>query len=235
MKRNDIIIWYRFYVWDGESVDKMFEPLTYSSHRDFVDAFNEAWTEYNGQHQDYDIVDYEYIDERAAFQIYDDSKIWDSYNNIFDLSKEYGISVDTLFAVAGYWSIEVLEDVMENAYEGEYDYPSMRNFAYYIVEEELLNEDHYEWYFDYAHFGRELKWDYSLEMLVEEYDYSVSEAEELMDMRDDEFAEWYIEGIGDVSDLGVETIKTYFDYAKLERNLEAEGYLEINGHIFRPY
>ena len=206
MKRNDIIIWYRFYVWDGESIDKMFEPLTYSSHRDFVDAFNEAWTEYNGQHQDYDIVDYEYIDERAAFQIYDDSKIWDSYNNIFDLSKEYGISVDTLFAVAGYWSIEVLEDVMENAYEG---------------------------YFNYANFGRELSWDID-DMLID-MDYSHEEAEEITNMRDEDLAEWYIDMMGGLEVLGQETLSSYLDYRKIEQSLEAEGYLDINGYIFRPY
>lgn len=231
MKRNDIIIWYRFYVWDGESIDKMFEPLTYSSHRDFVDAFNEAWTEYNGQHQDYDIVDYEYIDERAAFQIYDDSKIWDSYNNIFDLSKEYGISVDTLFAVAGYWSIEVLEDVMENAYEGEHN--NMFDFAVYLVEEELLNKDHYEWYFNYANFGRELSWDID-DMLID-MDYSHEEAEEITNMRDEDLAEWYIDMMGGLEVLGQETLSSYLDYRKIEQSLEAEGYLDINGYIFRPY
>ena len=233
MNKDDIIIWYRFYLWDGESVDKMFEPLTYSSHRDFVDAFNEAWTEYSNQDQDYDIVDYEHIDERAAYGMYDDSKVWDGYNSLFDLTKEYGVSTDVMFElVSGYgWGIEQLEDVMENAYEGEHN--NMFDFAVYLVEEELLNKDHYEWYFDYANFGRELSWDID-DMLID-MDYSHEEAEEITNMRDEDLAEWYIDMIGGLEDLGQETLSNYLDYRKIEQSLEAEGYLDINGYIFRPY
>jgi len=237
MNKDDIIVWYRFYLWDGKSVDKSFEPLTYSSHSNFVDAFDEAWTEYSNKDQDYDIVDYDYLDQTAAWGMYDDKNVWDAYNNLFDLAKEYGLKPETMFSLVDYgWGIEQLEDVMENAYEGEYDgYAPLRDFAHYLVDEELLNEDHYGFYFDYEHFGRELKWDYSVEMFVEDYDYSVSEAEDMMDMRDEDFAEWYIDGIGDIDDLGIETIKMYFDFQKLERSLEGEGYYEIDGHIFRPY
>jgi hypothetical protein len=41
--------------------------------------------------------------------------------------------------------------------------------------------------------------------------------------------------MGDVKELGIETIKAYFDYRKLERTLDMEGYYEVDGHIFRPY
>ena len=236
MRKEDIIVWYRFYLYDGNSVDKQFKPLTYISHKNFVDAFHEAWTEYSDQNQDYDIVDYDYLDQKAAWGMYDDSNIWEAYDNLFDLAKEYGLKPETMFELIAYgWGIEQLEEVMENAYEGEYGYPSMRNFAHYIVDEELLAEDQYEYYFDARHFGKELKWDYSIETFVEEYDYSVSEAEDMMDMRDEDFAEWYIDMIGDIKELGIDTIKSYFDFQKLERSLEAEGYLEIDGHIFRPY
>tara|TARA_R100000908_G_C3731332_1_gene130605 strand:- start:89 stop:799 length:711 start_codon:yes stop_codon:yes gene_type:complete len=236
MNKDDIIIWYRFYLWDGESIDKKFEPLTYSSHSNFVDAFTEAWTEYSNQDQDYDIVDWDYIDESGAWGMLDKRDVWDAYNNLFDLSKEYGIKPETLFSLVDYgWGIEQLEDVMENAYEGEHDYPSLRNFAYYLVDEELLNEDYYASLFDYEGFGYALKMDFDLEMLVEEYGYDISEAEDLLDGRDEDFAEWYIEMIGDVTDLGKDTLRSYVDFQRLERELEYEGYYVIDGHVFRPY
>lgn len=234
MNKDDIIIWYRFYLYDGNSVDKMFEPLIYRSHDDFVEAFSEVWTEYSNQDQDYDIVDWDYIDQSGAWGMLDKKDVWDAYNNLFDLSKEYGIKPETLFELmATGWDVEQLEDVMENAYEGEHG--SLKDFAYYLVDEQLLNEDYYANLFDYDQFGRELKYDFDIETLVEEYDYSISEAEDLLDGRDSDFADWYIEMIGDVTDLGAETIKSYVDFNKLARELEYESYYEIDGHIFRPY
>ena len=71
-------------------------------------------------------------------------------------------------------------------------------------------------------------------MLID-MDYSHEEAEEITNMRDEELAEWHIDMIGGLEALGQETLSNYLDYRKIERNLEAEGYYEINGHIFRPY
>tara|TARA_Y100000401_G_C8322119_1_gene225978 strand:+ start:1232 stop:1936 length:705 start_codon:yes stop_codon:yes gene_type:complete len=234
MNKDDIIIWYRFYLWDGESVDKKFEPLTYNSHSHFVDAFTEAWTEYSNQDQDYDIVDWDYIDESGAWGMLDKRDVWDAYDNLFDLAKEYGLKPETMFELVDHgWGIEQLEDVMENAYEGEHS--NFVEFAHYLVDEELLNEDYYAALFDYEKFGRELKYDFGIEELVEEYGLDISEAEDLLDGRDEDFAEWYIEMAGDVTDLGIDFISNYLDYKRLARDLEYEGYYEIDGHIFRPY
>ena len=92
--------------------------------------------------------------------MYDDSSVWDAYNDLFDISKSYGIPTDVLLVVAENYGIERLQEVIDDAYEGEYDYPSLRNFAYYLVDEELLNEDYYASLFDYESFGRDLKYDY---------------------------------------------------------------------------
>tara|TARA_R110002096_G_C14290587_1_gene697494 strand:- start:17 stop:718 length:702 start_codon:yes stop_codon:yes gene_type:complete len=233
MVKKDIVIWYRVYLPTGGDTDIMMRPLEYSSFSNWQDDFTEKLEEIN--FTDFEIVDYDYIGESDAYSIYQDSNTWDAWNDLFDLAKEYGIKPGVLIEHlqgVGY-GIEQAKDVMENSYEGEHS--NMRDFAYYIVDEEFLGEDQYEMYFDYENFGRELKWDYTLEMLVEEMDFSVSEAEDLLDLRDGEFAEWYIDGMGDVKELGMETIKAYFDYQKLERTLDMEGYYEVDGHIFRPY
>ncbi len=233
MNKTDIVIWYRVYLPTGGDTDIMMKPLDYNSFSSWQDDFTEKLEEIN--FTDFEIVDYDYIDESSAYSIYLNSDTWDAWNDLFDLAKEYGIKPESLIEhlkSVGY-GIEQAKDVMENSYEGDHD--NMLDFAYYLVDSKMLVEDQYEMYFDYENFGRELKWDYSLEMLVEEYDYSVADAEDLLNLRDDEFAEWYIDGMGDVKELGIETIKAYFDYRKLERTLDMEGYYEVDGHIFRPY
>ena len=59
--------------------------------------------------------------------------------------------------------------------------------------------------------------------------------EEISSMRNEEIAEWYIDMIGDVADLGKETIKKFFDYKKFARDLEYEGYREVGGYIWSNY
>ena len=229
MNKTDIVIWYRVYLPTGGDTDIMMKPLDYSSYSNWADDFTEKLEEIN--FTDYEIVDYDYIDESSAYSIYLNSDTWDAWNDLFDLAKEYGIKPESLIehlTSVGY-GIEQAKDVMENAYEGDHD--NMRDFAHYIVDEELLGEDQLEMYFDYEHFGRELEWD--LPSLLEDYDYA--DAKEIEDLGYEELAEWYIDGIGDVKELGIETIKAYFDYQKLERTLDMEGYYEVDGHIFRPY
>ena len=229
MNKTDIVIWYRVYLPTGGDTDIMMKPLDYSSYSNWADDFTEKLEEIN--FTDYEIVDYDYIDESSAYSIYLNSDTWDAWNDLFDLAREYGIKPESLIehlTSVGY-GIEQAKDVMENAYEGDHD--NMRDFAHYIVDEELLGEDQLEMYFDYEHFGRELEWD--LPSLLEDYDYA--DAKEIEDLGYEELAEWYIDGIGDVKELGIETIKAYFDYQKLERTLDMEGYYEVDGHIFRPY
>ena len=229
MNKTDIVIWYRVYLPTGGDTDIMMKPLDYNSFSSWQDDFTEKLEEIN--FTDFEIVDYDYIDESSAYSIYLNSDTWDAWNDLFDLAKEYGIKPESLIehlTSVGY-GIEQAKDVMENAYEGDHD--NMRDFAHYIVDEELLGEDQLEMYFDYEHFGRELEWD--LPSLLEDYDYA--DAKEIEDLGYEELAEWYIDGIGDVKELGIETIKAYFDYQKLERTLDMEGYYEVDGHIFRPY
>ena len=231
MNKTDIVIWYRVYLPTGGDTDIMMKPLDYNSFSSWQDDFTEKLEEIN--FTDFEIVDYDYIDESSAYSIYLNSDTWDAWNDLFDLAKEYGIKPESLIEhlkSVGY-GIEQAKDVMENSYEGDHD--NMLDFAHYIVDEELLGEDQYEMYFDYENFGRELEWD--LETILYDMDLSLDEAEDIRNKDNEDLAEWYIDMIGDVKELGIETIKAYFDYRKLERTLDMEGYYEVDGHIFRPY
>ena len=233
MKKDDIVIWYRFYLMTGDSIDKMFKPLVHSSYSSWVDEFEEVWEELSGKNQDWDIVDYDYLSDSDAWGMLEKEDVWDGWNDIFDIAGEYGIGVEALtkYLKGMGYGIEQAKEVMENAYEGEHG--NMQDFAQYIVDEQLYNPDYYEWSFDYEHFGKELSWD--IDNMLSDWDYSHEEAEEITNMRDEDLAEWYIEMLGGFEQLGKETIAQYQDVKKIERNLDAEGYYEIDGHIFRPY
>ena len=242
MNKTDIVIWYRVYLPTGGDTDIMMKPFEYRS-------FSEWQDELQGQLDglgfvDFDIVDYDYLSSGEAWGMFQDENVWDAWNDFFDLSKEYGIKPDTLLQAVrelGY-DIEQTKDVLENSYEGEYD--SVLDFAYYIVDEVELSDDQYETYFDWDGFGYALDvngdvWSLTMDDWEDRYE-SEMEAnavyEEISSMRNSEIAEWYVNDlIGDISELGKDTIKQFFDFKKFARDLEMEGYTEIGGFVWRPY
>lgn len=233
MTKKDIEIWYRIYLPTGGDTDMRMRPLEYRSFKDWQKALQDKLDEVN--FTDFDIVDYSYLTQDEAWQMFHDKVVWEAYDNFFDMAKSNGIPPDVLKSALEDGSLEITEaeEFLENAYEGEFK--SMLDFAYYITEEIGLADEQYELYFDYDKFGHDLKMDYSLELLVEEMDYSVSDAEDLLNLKDDDFAEWYIDGLGSISELGDGILTLYFDHKKFARDLEYEGYYEIDGFIFRPY
>ena len=242
MNKTDIVIWYRVFLFTGGDTDIMMKPLEFRSFSDWQD---ELQSQLDGLgFVDFDIVDYDYLSSAEAWGMFQDENIWDSWNDLFDLSKEYGIKPDVLLQAVRElgFDIEQAREVLENSYEGEYD--SVLDYAYHIVDEVELSDDVYETYFDWDGFGFALNangdvWALTMDDWEDRYDSELEANavyEEIISMRNSEIAEWYIEDIlGDISELGIDTIKEYFDYKKFARTLEMEGYTEIDGYVWRPY
>ena len=237
MNKTDITVWYRIYLPTGGGTDVNFNPLEYRSHSDFEDDFNEKAEELS--FVDYEVVDWDYLSSGDANSILRDEDVWDKWNDLFEVSKEYGIPANVIVdASDGY---DDFKEFVENAYRGEDD--SVLDYAYTILDEIELSDDQYEIYFDYDAFGYALDVNgdvYSLIMDDWEDQYnSEMEAqiiyEEISSMRNEDIAEWYIDMIGNTSDLGIETIKKFFDYKKFARDLEYEGYREVGGYIWSNY
>lgn len=231
MTKKDIEIWYRIYLPTGGDTDMMMRPLEYRSYKDWEKALQDKLDEVN--FTDFDIVDYSYLSRDEAWAMFHEKDVWEAYDNFFDMAKDNGIPPDVLKSALDLRGVEITEaeEYLENAYEGEYG--SILDLAYDIVDQEMISDDQYEIYFDYDAFGRDLGFD--LEAILYEMELSLDEAEAIRDMDESDLAEWYINMIGDVEDLGIKTIKNYFDYKKFARDLEYEGFEEIDGFIFRPY
>tara|TARA_R110002153_G_scaffold33149_2_gene100019 strand:- start:323 stop:1039 length:717 start_codon:yes stop_codon:yes gene_type:complete len=238
MNKTDIIIWYRIYLPTGGGTDVQFKPLSYRSFDDFTDEFNEKTEELG--FVDYEVVDWDYLTEGEAYSMNMDEDVWDKWNTLFEVSKEYGIPANVIVDASDGYD-DSFKEFVENAYRGEDD--SVLDYAYTLLDEIELSDDQYEIYFDYDAFGYALDVNGDLSMLIlddweDRYD-SLLEAEavyeEISSMRNEDIAVWYIDMIGDTSDLGKETIKTFFDYKKFARDLEYEGYREVGGYIWSNY
>lgn len=237
MNKTDITIWYRIYLPTGGGTDVMFKPLKYRSFDDFTDDFNEKAEELS--FVDYEVVDWDYLSEGDANSINMDEDVWNKWNELFQVSKEYGIPANVIVDAADYQ--DDFKEFVENAYEGEAD--SVLDYTYTLLDEIELSDDQYEIYFDYDAFGYALDVNGDLNLLIlddweDRYDSFVeAEAvyEEISSMRNEDIALWYIETIGDTVDLGMETIKKFFDYKKFARDLEYEGFREVGGYIWRNY
>lgn len=241
MNKTDIVIWYRVYLPTGGDTDIMMKPFEFRSFRDWQE-------ELQGQLDglgfvDFDIVDYDYLSSGEAWGMFLDESVWDSWNDLFDLSKEYGIKPDILLQAVRElgFDIEQTKDVLENALEGEYK--SVLDFSYELVEQGV-SEETAKTYFDYKAFGYALKangdlWGILMEDWEDRYDTEVEATaayEEITGLRDEEIAEWYIyDLIGGIEDALGSEVKDYFDYKKFARDLEMEGYTEIGGFVWRPY
>ncbi|ENY8630216.1 TPA: antirestriction protein ArdA [Clostridioides difficile] len=75
------------------------------------------------------------------------------------------------------------------------------------------------YYFDIEAFSRDLRFD--KDMIIENlYEENIEYYENMTDI---EFAENYIEQLGDIEELGQETLEKYFDYELYGRDLRYEG------------
>lgn len=95
--------------------------------------------------------------------------------------------------------------------------------GYAIIEQiycdDLSQINNLEYYFDTEKFARDLHFDY--DSIVE--DMEDDDKKELENMSELEFANWYIDSLGDVKELGTETLERYFSYEKYGRDANYNG------------
>lgn len=246
MNKTDIIVWYRIYLPTGGSTDVQFKPLSYRSYDDFSDDFTEKAEELG--FVDYDVVDWEYLSQGEAYSINQNEDIWDKYNDLFDVAKEYGVPPNVVIAAAedmgGY---DDYREFMENAYQGEYD--SIKDYGAEYINDAGVSDELAETYFDYASFGRTLEsegfaYNMTMEDWEDRYDTEL-EAEaaydELSRLRPQELAEYYIyDVVGSFEDaIPKDQLQNYFDYDAFGKALEYDGFVEVHAgadtYIFRSY
>ena len=241
MNKTDIEIWLRIYLPSGGDTDVRFRPLEYRSFGDWQDAVTETLEELS--FVDYEVIIWDLIGQSDAHAIYQDESVWDKWNDLFDVAKEYGVPAETIVKAAddlGY--TDDYQDFMENAYQGEAR--DMVSFAVDLLDDTGISKDLAERYFGFDQFGQMLKSDGGIyDMIVNDWeDRYDTEAEamavydELHSMRDTEVAEWYIyDVIGDLNEALGDRVSDYFDYQSFARDLGYDGYDIVDGYVFRAY
>ena len=165
----------------------------------------------------------------------------------FDKINEYYLMDDTekdaYEAFVNYTDNDDIDDFHE-AYQGQFN--SASDFAYDLVDSlgwDGIGSDNIDMYFDYDAFGRDLMFDYHMgdkdnkdadgnqEDPDHYYDndgYDMGEYES-----DAQVAEDFIDGLGGVDQLGIDTMRNYFDYEAFGRDLLMTDYFEEDGFVFR--
>lgn len=246
MNKTDIIVWYRLYLPTGGGTDVQFKPLEFRSWRDFADDFQQKADAVG--FVDYEVVDWEYLSQGEAYSINQNEDIWEKYNVLFDVAKDYGVPPAVILEAAddagGY---DDFQEFMENGYHGEYD--SIEDYAYDLIDDIGLTDDLAKNYFDYSSFGRTLEsegfaYSMTMEDWEDRYDTELEAQaayDELSRLRPNELAEYYIfDVVGDLeSALSSDQIKQYFDWTAFARDLGYDGYYEVRAgadtYIFRSF
>ena len=219
----------------------MFEPLKYRTWDLFVDDFQSQVDSLG--FVDYEIVDWDFLSQNEAYSINQDETVWRNYEQLFEVSKDYGVPAQVIVqAAADMGGYNDFKDFMENAYQGEED--SVLDYAYVLLDDIGIDEDLAERYFNFDSFGYALQANGDIyAMIMDDWeDRYDTEAEaqaiydEMMRMSDTQVAEWYIyDVVGDIKSALGDQMSDYFDYKKFAKDLGYDGFEEIGGYIFRAY
>ena len=104
------------------------------------------------------------------------------------------------------------------------------NLAYSLIDTfyngDLSQIQDIENYFDYEKFANDLY--FNFDVIVDGMDKE--DIEDLEKLSKEEFANWYIEGLDSIKELGQQTLENYFDYESYGRDLIFNGaYIANNG------
>ena len=162
----------------------------------------------------------------------------ETYNNLDEDDRE----VFAALIEYGYDTEEALRIVDDHDYSF-YEGTSDSDIGYAVIDSYgSISElgDTAEKYFDYEGFGRDLRISGDLDYLFENDEGETDEdaVEEFTDSHTDrEIGEWYVYDIlGDVSELGQQTLENYFDYDAFGRDIRLEGtFIETDNGFIEIY
>ena len=198
----------------------------------------------------------ETLDNISINDLYEEYIIAD-YENTFDFKISEYSNIDELNQVAEYLeSLDEYEQQQVNALlDGGYiDYKNLvnedieldnyifveldkntilsdeSNLAYSLIDTfyngDLSQIQDIENYFDYEKFANDLY--FNFDVIVDGMDKE--DIEDLEKLSKEEFANWYIEGLDSIEELGQQTLENYFDYESYGRDLIFNGaYIANNG------
>ena len=185
----------------------------------------------NEEYEEYFITDWECEIEGIKIGEYSNLETLNEMAEKLDECSNLEI-VEALMEAFGYDVEEAIDKVDDSFYlnlEKNTLMSDEENLAYTYIESigdlECAVGDRISYYFDYEAFGRDLRFD--LDYMLE--DYEEEEKEKIENLSDSALADWYIDGFGDIEELGKETLERYFDYEAFGRDLGYSFTITSNG------
>lgn len=193
-------------------------------------------------YEEYFITDYEsdipgiYVDE------YENLSTLNELAEKIENFDDYDLKIYKNAMEAGY--VDSIDDFDSSDYIFYEDVDSDYELGEIMAEETGLSEDTLETYFDYDAFGRDLDLEFDIDSWIDDEEeakeqygvddiYDITAYDYFGVSSDYELAEQYIEMLGSISELGKDTLETYFDYDSFGRDCAFDGFYSTDGFIMR--
>ena len=206
---------------------RSFYPWKHSTFDAYVAEAHEYFDQFP-QIEEWEAVDADFDFGRTSMMEGVSEETWEEFKGFADLGTQIGVSLQGILEASAHFGNSGA-DYLEEAYSGEYD--NLRDMAIEFVDEGLVGGDTLEGYLDWEKFGRDLWIGGDFDYLMDDDPGEYARIEE---MRDSERAEYFVDQMGSVSELGAQTLTDYVDYEKLGRDLGYD-YVIINKVAWRAH
>ena len=192
MQAQDIVIWHRLYLLNGEQTDISIQPWSYGDYDDYREAF-EARVEELGADE------YEAVDHPKWLPVEDwgiTEAVFDGVMQAEEAADLWGWDVGdvlSMLADEGYGDIDDdITNVLDRHVMGQW---TLEEWAWHLVEEEIVGEETLRVYFSYEDFGHDVRVSGDIDLILEDqYDPDSPEYEEayneIVDQGDEYVGEW---------------------------------------------
>ncbi len=223
---DEVIVWYRVYnsnsyYSDPEDIDIQLEPLSYRSYNDWKTALLDEVKQLEEKYPGFVADEVEPVDWQFMPNAYyvSTEEGWTNLKTALTIEGQTGIPMMTILeAFSDYMDAD---DDLDRWWNNVVVWTgSILEYAYHIVEEDLISEEQLSDYFDYEKFGRDLQASGDFADYVGEDEW-FSEYEHLPSHV---LAEKWFDITGEEpTDMDAKTLTAYFDYEGFARDMEYSG------------
>lgn len=239
MKLEKIFVFMEPYDYNYRGQGFYIYPWSYNSYDQFQDGLKEKYADYPPEVEEWEFVDSDGINAFCVDMDGVSEKNWEYLKELEDFGQDIGLDIYEIVEVAKYWDGKQDVDDLRDKHQGRYD--SIEDYAYDLLDDIGISDDLAERYFSFDKLGYALKVGGDLDaMFVDDWEDNYGSEDEAIDAlekferdhNDEEIGEWYVyEVLGNLSSLGADSMKDFFDYKKFARDL-SHDYELISGHIW---
>jgi hypothetical protein len=222
MQAKDITIWHRLYLMNGEETDISIQPWSFGDYKDYREEWNDRIEELGAD-------EWEVVDWPDWLPVQDDGVTEDVFDGVMQAAEAADLwswdvgDVLAMLRDEGYDIDDSIERTLDDHVMGQW---TLEEWAWHLVEEEIVGQETIEQYFSYEDFGHDVRVSGDLDLILEDqYDVDSPEYEEayneIVDQGDAYVGEWALMGEDPATMLG-DKLVNYMDMKAFQRDLSYE-------------